>query len=449
MTHSPSGRRRARKLAALALAAATGLPALVAARPAAAQTLDNYDRGRGKAMLAVIKKDIQKNYYDPKYHGMDVEAHFAAAEAKIDQATTFGQVFAVIAQTLLDLDDSHTFFLPPERAMSVEYGWRMDMIGDKCFVTAVKPGSDAEAKGLKPGDRIYAVEGFKPTRATLWKMDYFFNALRPQASLRVLAQSPSATAARELVLDGRTKATKRIIDVNNDTDVAAILRGLDENDVHERWVTFASSLFVWKMPGFYASEQDIDRIVDKARGSETLVIDLRGNGGGSETTLLRLVGNLFDRDVTVGTIKRRQETKPLVAKARNGKPYTGKVIVLIDGKSGSASELFARVVQLEKRGTVIGDRSAGAVMRSRHYGHEVGGGTVIPYGASVTDADIVMTDGASLEHVGVTPDELLLPKAEDMAAGRDPVLVRAAALAGVELDPVKAGALFPVEWPKL
>ena len=64
----------------------------------------------------------------------------------------------------------------------------------------------------------------------------------------------------------------------------------------------------------------------------------------------------------------------------------------------------------------------------------------------VTDADIVMPDGRSLEGAGVVPDETLLPTGADLAAGRDPVLARAAALAGIELDPLAAGALFPFEW---
>jgi C-terminal processing protease CtpA/Prc len=59
---------------------------------------------------------------------------------------------------------------------------------------------------------------------------------------------------------------------------------------------------------------------------------------------------------------------------------------------------------------------------------------------------VIMSDGNTLEKVGVTPDELLLPTPADLAAGRDPVLAHAAELAGLKLDPVEAAKLFPFKW---
>jgi len=122
--------------------------------------------------------------------------------------------------------------------------------------------------------------------------------------------------------------------------------------------------------------------------------------------------------------------------------------VLVDSRCASAAELFARVVQIEKRGTVLGDHTSGATMEARVAYHTTGQNPSYAYGAMVTQAELVMADGKGLEHLGVTPDETLLPLAMDMANGSDPVMAHAAAMAGVKLDPASAGKLFPFEWPK-
>src|SRR5262249_50310627 len=132
----------------------------------------NFQRDRARVMLKTAKDDLKKNYYDTNFRGMDVEARFSAADAKIKEAESVGQIFGIIAQALADLNDSHTFFLPPGRANRTEYGWQMQAFGDKVFVSAIKPGSDAEKKGLKTGDRVLSVGGFEPAREQLWKLIY-------------------------------------------------------------------------------------------------------------------------------------------------------------------------------------------------------------------------------------------------------------------------------------
>jgi C-terminal processing protease CtpA/Prc len=82
-------------------------------------------------------------------------------------------------------------------------------------------------------------------------------------------------------------------------------------------------------------------------------------------------------------------------------------------------------------------------MRSRFHPFRLGLDRVVTYGISITDADLVMADGRSLERSGVTPDITLLPTPEDLAAGRDPVLALAVTMAGSAIDAAAAGKLFP------
>lgn len=188
-------------------------------------------------------------------------------------------------------------------------------------------------------------------------------------------------------------------------------------------------------------------MIGKARKHKALILDLRSNPGGALDSLKYLLGVLFENDITIGERVRREDRKPMIAKSHHN-PFVGKMAVLVDSSSASASELFARVVQIEKRGLVIGDHSSGSVMESERYRYETGLGVVAVFGASITDADLIMTDGKSLEHAGVTPDETVLPSAEDMASERDPVIARAAETLGFKVTPEEAGKFFPYEWPK-
>ena len=407
-----------------------------------AQGLNRIDKERMKDILGNIKSQIKKNYYDSGFHGVDLDVRFKKAEERLDQVTSVAQAFSVIAQVLIDFDDSHLYFIPPATNVAVEYGWRMQMFGDKCFVTSVKPKSDAAAKGIKPGDQLISIEGFRPTKKEFWKMQYYYNVLSKRDKMRLLIVSPDASEPKEVEVDAQIKKLPNVITRQN------IFRIYDdfyneENSKH-RFVSVGDTV-IWKMPSFDFDPADVDFLMDKVKKGKSLVLDLRGNGGGYAKTLERLSGYFFDKDVKISEMKGRKEMEPSMAKTRGGDIFKGNVVVLVDGDSGSAAEIFARLIQLEKRGKVIGDVSAGAVMQALHYDIDLG---FLYAGVSVTNADVIMSDGKSLEHVGVVPDELLLPTAEDLASQRDPVIVRAIESLGGKISAEDAGKLFPYFWDK-
>jgi C-terminal processing protease CtpA/Prc len=423
---------------------------IIGARPIRAQSFGSQDRDRGATMLKIIKDDISKHYYDPAFHGIDLDARFKLAESKLKLTKSNAEVFGVIAQVLLDFNDSHTSFIPPQRQSSVEYGWLMKMFGENCYVTEVKPHSDAEAQGLKPGDEVLSIDGIRPTRSNVWIFYYLYYQLAPRPIVKVTAQSPGEPA-RPLELKAQVQTSKRTVDLTETIDFNKYSREEEDDSIMsaQRFISFGDDLIIWKMPQFNLTKDEVDSQIDRVKKHRALILDLRGNMGGAEETLLRMIGSFCDHDITVGELRQRKETKPMIAKTRGEGGFKGKLVVLVDSQSASASELLARVVQLEKRGVVLGDRTAGKVMRSRFYQHEMGLETVIMYGTSVTDADIIMSDGVSLEGAGVMPNLSLLPDASDLRARRDPVLSSAASLLGVKLDAVEAGKLFPFKWREL
>ena len=202
------------RLRALVRAAVLSVLAVAVLAPAAQarQQVSGMERDRWKDALGLIKDDIRKNYYDPNFHGLDLDAHFKQAEEKMNRAQSLGQLFGIIAQALLDFEDSHLFFLPPGRSTRYDYGWRTQMFGERCFVTAVKPGSDAEAKGLKPGDEILSLDGYRPTRQNHWKMQYAYFSLHPVPGVRFVVAKPDG---KQQQLDVLTKITqgKRVLDL--------------------------------------------------------------------------------------------------------------------------------------------------------------------------------------------------------------------------------------------
>lgn len=285
------------------------------AAPAQVQ-FDSFQRERARQMLRDLGEAIERHYYDPQYHGIDMEARFKAADARLQSVDNLGAAFTTIAETLDALKDSHTFFIPPARNTRREYGYFLQMIGDRCFITAVRPNRDASEK-LAPGDEILTWQGYRPTRETLWTMGYIFNTL---LSLPVMNFTVRGPDGRERKVDVTPKVTreKQVLDLNNDNDFWKLVRDEQngERENRQRFVSFSDTLLIWKMPEFDMTDEEVDHLIKDARKYQTLVLDLRGNPGGYIRTLERVVGGVMDHDVTIAKrVGRKSDLKPEVANA--------------------------------------------------------------------------------------------------------------------------------------
>ena len=435
-----------RALKQLTLGLAVALAAMVSAQAPPSMPVNDLHKVRG--MLREAYETVKQNYYDPAFHGVNLDARFKEYDEKMKAAPTMNAGLSLVAAFLDGLKDSHTFFQPPAHSYTIDYGYRLAVIGDDVYVERVRPGTDAAAK-VNAGDRLISLNGGGVGRESFMRMQYLLNVLQPQPATRLTLRDP-AGSERTVSVETRVTPGRAIRNLSG----AGAGMELQDMELQQEAVDHLArqrhveqgGVMIWKMPSFFLENSEIDQLFATARKHTALILDLRGNPGGLVNALRRMLGSVFPADVTIGARIGRKGGAALTAKSRGGDAFTGTLIVLVDAASGSSAELFARVVQLEKRGIVIGDRSAGAVMEARGYPFAQGDPVLIFYGFSVTDADLTMTDGKSLEGTGVVPDERLLPTGQDLAAGRDPVLARAAKLAGLDLDPVAAGKLFPFEW---
>lgn len=159
-----------------------------------------------------------------------------------------------------------------------------------------------------------------------------------------------------------------------------------------------------------------------SQGMKSLIIDLRGNPGGLLTTCVEI----SDRFVPCGTIvstKGRLASDNMLEKANWSRTWSMPLVVLVDGDSASASEIFAAAIQENQRGVVVGTKSYGKGSVQTHFPMSAISGSL-----RLTTAKFYSPNGREMADQGVTPDVLI--NDPDGIENGDQVLARALQIAG-------------------
>lgn len=105
----------------------------------------------------------------------------------------------------------------------------------------------------------------------------------------------------------------------------------------------------------------------KGQKMKSLILDLRGNSGGYLTTAIGMVNEFLEKDKTVVFTEGLKSPKVVYNTDKNGSYMEGKLVVLIDEGSASASEIVSGAIQDWDRGVVIGRRSFGKGLVQRPF----------------------------------------------------------------------------------
>ncbi|MBC8065599.1 MAG: PDZ domain-containing protein [Chlorobia bacterium] len=321
----------------------------------------------------------------------------------------------IVNRALRDFGISHIRFLTPRQADNrnrtsvVSIGVMARTENNALVVTTVLPKSPAETAGIKQGDIITQVDGKAPENSAV---------LNGEDGSEVKLKVKSGEAEKELTLKRARVSTAR----------PETLTWIDEE---------TAVLKIWTFSRGY-SRDNIETLMKEANGkAKNLIVDLRSNGGGSTASLIHLLSLFVKPDTDIGTfISRNTVTDyekdhtpsidPVViaAAAKNKyktrkqsiEPFKGKVAVLINRGSASASEIFAMGLRETISAPILGTKSAGAVLASVF-------GT-LPQGFQIQYpvSDYVSIKGVRLEKNPIVPDEEVTGASQD---GKDPVVVKA------------------------
>jgi len=242
---------------------------------------------------------------------------------------------------------------------------------------------------LQLDDLLLSINGLTLAGASI---DQIEQAARSDAShagfdLRVLRQGePNVLSLR--VVDEPA-------DDNQELDVERIRYGRDDQVVLRIVIADVSD----------SLGQDLADVLSKETpGTSAVLLDLRGNGGGSLDAAVAALGLLLPGARLFPLIHRGTVTEVLEAQTPEH-PYLGPVAALVDGDTASAAEMLAGAIQAYGRGTLIGAHTFGKGCVQEYFDDVVGSGVL-----RMTTLQFVMPNGHPLQQIGLSP-ELLLPLA--------------------------------------
>src|ERR1035441_2488926 len=147
-------------------------PQFCRAQQAPAMTKDQQEMVA--EILREARDEVKKHYYDATLHGLDWDALYKQYTGSLAKARNLGEGYRVVAAFLEELKDSHTYFMPPWSPIHLDYGFRYALVGDTCYMTQLRPGSDAASK-LQIDDQVVKMSGFTVNRGDFHDIQYYFN----------------------------------------------------------------------------------------------------------------------------------------------------------------------------------------------------------------------------------------------------------------------------------
>ena len=325
-------------------------------------------------------------------------------------------IFSLYVNSYTGFYDPHTNYMTPKSQEDFEINMYLSLEGIGAILTSedgitkitrLIPGGPAEKSGLiKVSDKIVGVGSTMDGEiedVRDWRIDEVVKLIRgpkkTKVRLEILSTSSSdddigrvIEITRDLVKLEDQAAKKKELEINRSGKIYKI--GIIELP------TFYMDFEAYKKNRFdyKSSSKDVRTLLRELDNDNTdgVILDLRGNGGGSLYEAYSLAKLFIGRGNVVQVMESSGSIQPL-GHTMGRQNYSGPVAILVDKLSASASEILAGAIQDYERGLIIGSQTfgKGTVQRMQQ----------LSYGQiKFTEQKFYRVSGQSTQHEGVKPD---------------------------------------------
>ncbi len=382
------------------------------------------DKIEAQSQEDVEEKEAAEEKEEKSFEEMEKEAREAVKEnydkvfnrlSKLRRSDRFSDYLNAIT----NIYDPHTGYYAPKDKENFDItmsgalegiGARLMTEGDYTKVSEIVPGGPAwKQKELEANDLITAVaqEGEEPVNVMGYRIDDVVKLIRGKKGTtvnltikKVDGTIKTIAIVRELVITAESYAKSVILDLPGK----------------------ANNIGYIKLPRFYADfnrsggrscATDVANEVEKLKDQNVngIILDLRNNGGGSLRDVVKMSG-LFIEEGPIVQVKSRGEAPDVLEDRDDDVQYDGKLIVLVNQFSASASEILAAALQDYGRAVIVGSKSTfgkGTVQRFIDLDRALRGyNEVKPLGnIKLTIQKFYRVNGGSTQLKGVVPDIVL------------------------------------------